>query len=132
MPLSNLAVYAFAVVLIAAGVYHFINPRFYDPIMPDWFPKPLANAAGGVAEVVIGISHAGTRYPYLRPLRGLRPDGDLSAPTHLGCDESAPGHRATLGSGATVGDSVRVDLLVVVGGSAIGWVIGIQSLIASL
>ena len=53
---SDLAVYAFAVVLIAAGVYHFINPRFYDPIMPDWFPKPLANAAGGVAEVIIGIT----------------------------------------------------------------------------
>ena len=41
--------------MLAAGVYHFVNPGFYDPIMPDWFPKPLANAAGGVAELVIGV-----------------------------------------------------------------------------
>jgi len=41
--------------LLAAGVYHFVNPSFYDPFMPDWFPKPLANAAGGVAEILIGI-----------------------------------------------------------------------------
>ncbi len=47
--------YLFAVLLIAAGAYHFVNPAFYDPIMPDWFPKALANAAGGIAEIVIGI-----------------------------------------------------------------------------
>ncbi len=23
--------------------------------MPGWFPKPLANAAGGIAEIVIGL-----------------------------------------------------------------------------
>lgn len=47
--------YLFAILLIAAGVYHFVNPAFYDPIMPDWFPKVFANAAGGIAEIVIGI-----------------------------------------------------------------------------
>lgn len=47
--------YLFAILLIAAGVYHFVNPAFYDPIMPAWFPKALANAAGGLAEIVIGI-----------------------------------------------------------------------------
>lgn len=45
----------FAVILLAAGVYHFINPAFYDPIMPAWFPKRVANALGGVAEIIIGI-----------------------------------------------------------------------------
>ena len=48
--------YVFAVVLIVAGIYHFVNPVFYYGIMPEWFPKPLANAAGGVAEIVIGIA----------------------------------------------------------------------------
>ena len=48
-------IYIFAAVMLAAGIYHFVNPPFYDPIMPDWFPKPLANAAGGVAEIVIGV-----------------------------------------------------------------------------
>ena len=45
----------FGLVLVAAGVYHFVNPAFYDPVMPSWFPKRLANAAGGIAEVVFGI-----------------------------------------------------------------------------
>jgi uncharacterized membrane protein len=44
----------FGILLFAAGVYHFVNPAFYDPFMPDWFPKPLANAASGIAELIIG------------------------------------------------------------------------------
>ncbi len=48
-------VYVFAAVLLLAGLYHFINPQFYHPFMPDWFPKSLANAAGGLAELLIGI-----------------------------------------------------------------------------
>lgn len=24
--------------------------------MPEWFPKPLANAAGGAAEIIIGLA----------------------------------------------------------------------------
>ena len=46
----------FAILLLAAGVYHFVNPAFYDPFMPSWFPKALANAAGGVAELIIGVA----------------------------------------------------------------------------
>ena len=51
-----LLAYLFALVLIAAGCYHFINPQFYDPFMPDWFPKVAANAAGGLAELLIGVA----------------------------------------------------------------------------
>ena len=51
----QLLIYAFAVVLIVAGVYHFVNPTFYFPFMPEWFPKTLANAAGGAAEILIGV-----------------------------------------------------------------------------
>jgi uncharacterized membrane protein len=49
-------VIAFGVLLIAAGVYHFVNPAFYNPMMPKWFPRKLANTAGGIAEIVIGIA----------------------------------------------------------------------------
>lgn len=45
----------FAIVLLLAGIYHFVNPDFYGPFMPSWFPKQLANAAGGLAEILIGI-----------------------------------------------------------------------------
>ncbi|MCP9235163.1 MauE/DoxX family redox-associated membrane protein [Lewinella sp. JB7] len=48
--------YGFALVLIAAGIYHFVNPQFYFAFMPSWFPKPLANAVGGVAEVIVGVA----------------------------------------------------------------------------
>ncbi len=53
----------FALVLLAAGVYHFVNPAFYEPFMPSWFPKALANAAGGLAELLIGV---GLLIPSLR------------------------------------------------------------------
>jgi uncharacterized membrane protein len=52
MPFS---IIAFGVILIAAGAYHFVNPTFYNPMMPRWFPKELANAAGGIVEIIIGI-----------------------------------------------------------------------------
>jgi uncharacterized membrane protein len=48
-------VIAFGVLLIGAGAYHFINPAFYNAMMPKWFPRELANAAGGIAEIIIGI-----------------------------------------------------------------------------
>ena len=61
----SIAVLLFGLLLIAAGVYHFVNPKFYDPFMPEWFPKPLANAAGGIAEIVIG---AGLLFPATRTI----------------------------------------------------------------
>ncbi|MEL7161907.1 MAG: hypothetical protein AAFN92_14190 [Bacteroidota bacterium] len=45
----------FGLVLLAAGIYHFVNPAFYNPFMPAWFPKRLANAAGGLTEIIIGV-----------------------------------------------------------------------------
>lgn len=46
----------FGIILLVAGVYHFVNPAFYDAFMPSWFPKSLANAAGGAVEIIIGIA----------------------------------------------------------------------------
>ncbi|MBC6992817.1 hypothetical protein QWY85_15610 [Neolewinella lacunae] len=56
--------YVFAIILLAAGAYHFYNPGFYHPFMPEWFPKSLANTAGGLAELLIG---AGLLLPVTRP-----------------------------------------------------------------
>ena len=50
----SIAAYIFAVVLIAAGIYHFVNPSFYYPIIPRWLPAKAANLAGGAAEIVLG------------------------------------------------------------------------------
>ncbi len=63
----TLFAYGFAVILIIAGSYHFINPTFYYPIIPSWMPRVAANIAGGVAEIVIGLAmlFPATRVPGL-------------------------------------------------------------------
>ena len=61
----HIFIIGFGVLLVVAGVYHFVSPAFYDPIMPGWFPKRLANAAGGIAEIIIG---AGMIFPDTRTL----------------------------------------------------------------
>lgn len=53
--LPRMLIYLFAFILLAAGAYHFYHPAFYDPFMPDWFPKLLANYAGGAAELIVGL-----------------------------------------------------------------------------
>ncbi len=47
----------FGLGFILAGIYHFINPEFYYPMMPGWFPAPeVLNFAAGLAEVVLGAA----------------------------------------------------------------------------
>jgi uncharacterized membrane protein len=45
-----------AALYIMAGINHFVNPRMYMYIMPDWVPaKKMTNALVGVAEVLLGV-----------------------------------------------------------------------------
>ncbi len=45
-----------ALLYIAAGINHFLNPDFYVKIMPPYFPNPLFWVQlSGVAEVLLGI-----------------------------------------------------------------------------
>lgn len=45
-----------AIMYAAAGVYHFINPRFYEVLMPAWLPShSLLNVLGGIAEIILAI-----------------------------------------------------------------------------
>jgi uncharacterized membrane protein len=45
-----------AVLYIAAGVNHFINPRAYFKLIPPYLPNPIAfNYAAGFAEIIGGI-----------------------------------------------------------------------------
>ena len=53
---------------VAAGLNHFIAPRFYLPIMPPALPWPLALIyVSGVAEILGGI---GVLIPSMRKLAG--------------------------------------------------------------
>ena len=48
--------YVMAVLYVAAGVYHFINPKFYQKIMPTYLPwhMPLIYISG-VLEIVFAF-----------------------------------------------------------------------------
>ncbi len=48
--------YVMAVLYVAAGIYHFINPRFYQKIMPTYLPWhiPLVYISG-VCEIIFAL-----------------------------------------------------------------------------
>lgn len=57
-----------ALLFVAAGINHFVNPGFYLKITPDFVPWPLAMIyLSGVFEVLGGI---GVLVPNLRPAAG--------------------------------------------------------------
>ena len=53
--LKKAALYIFALFFIVAGVNHFINPAFYLPLIPPYFPFPaIINIVSGVLEIIAG------------------------------------------------------------------------------
>ena len=45
-----------AFLFIAAGAYHFINPKLYKKIVPPWIPYPSEVVViSGVAEILLGL-----------------------------------------------------------------------------
>jgi len=48
--------YVMAVLYVAAGIYHFVNPKMYQRIMPTYLPwhLPLVYISG-VCEIVFGL-----------------------------------------------------------------------------
>ena len=48
--------YIMALVYVAAGIYHFVNPKLYMKIMPPYLPYHLQLIyISGVIEIVLGI-----------------------------------------------------------------------------
>ena len=42
--------------MMVSGIYHLYNPEFYVPIVPSWFPFPLAIVyLSGILELLLGI-----------------------------------------------------------------------------
>jgi len=60
--------YLLAVIMIFAGIYHFVNPNFYKHFIPRPFPKLLSNILAGIIEIVIGLALI---WPSYRKLGGL-------------------------------------------------------------
>lgn len=48
--------YLMSVLYFVAGVNHFVNPKFYLRIIPEWFPWHNAiNYGSGTAEIILAI-----------------------------------------------------------------------------
>ena len=53
--MKEITLFLMAVLYIAAGLNHFVNPRFYAKIIPPLVPLPKAvNYMSGLAEIVLG------------------------------------------------------------------------------
>ncbi|NDE60083.1 MAG: DoxX family membrane protein, partial [Acidimicrobiia bacterium] len=52
------------VLVFLAGVQHFVNPDFFNDIVPPWLPpsESFWTYASGVAELIIGAMLISTKY----------------------------------------------------------------------
>ena len=56
MDITKLLIYVYVVFFISAGVNHFLNPQFYDAIVPDFIPFPrLIHQITGVIEIILPL-----------------------------------------------------------------------------
>lgn len=54
--LYTIGLYILSALLIAGGFAHFFKPRFYERMMPLWFPvHRFTVAVSGIAEIVLGV-----------------------------------------------------------------------------
>ena len=56
MDITKLLIYVYVVFFISAGINHFLNPQFYDALVPDFIPFPrLVHQITGVLEIIIPL-----------------------------------------------------------------------------
>jgi uncharacterized membrane protein len=54
--ITKLLIYVYIIFFIGAGVNHFLNPQFYDAIVPQFIPFPrLVHQITGVLEIIIPL-----------------------------------------------------------------------------
>ena len=56
MDITKVLIYVYIIVFIGAGINHFLNPQFYDAIVPQFIPFPrLVHQITGVLEIIIPL-----------------------------------------------------------------------------
>ena len=56
MDITKLLIYVYVVFFISAGINHFLNPQFYDALVPDFIPFPrLVHQITGVIEIILPL-----------------------------------------------------------------------------
>jgi len=54
--ITKLLIYVYVVFFISAGINHFLNPQFYDALVPDFIPFPrLVHQITGVIEIILPL-----------------------------------------------------------------------------
>jgi uncharacterized membrane protein len=54
--ITKLLTYVYVVFFISAGINHFLNPQFYDALVPDFIPFPrLVHQITGVIEIILPL-----------------------------------------------------------------------------
>tara|TARA_A100001037_G_scaffold153736_1_gene138752 strand:+ start:228 stop:599 length:372 start_codon:yes stop_codon:yes gene_type:complete len=54
--ITKVLIYVYVIFFIGAGVNHFLNPQFYDAIVPQFIPFPrLVHQITGVLEIIIPL-----------------------------------------------------------------------------
>ena len=56
MDITKVLIYVYIIFFIGAGINHFLNPQFYDAIVPQFIPFPrLIHQITGVLEIIIPL-----------------------------------------------------------------------------
>ena len=56
MDITKVLIYVYVIFFIGAGVNHFLNPQFYDAIVPQFIPFPrFVHQFTGVLEIIIPL-----------------------------------------------------------------------------
>ncbi len=56
MDITKVLIYVYIVFFIGAGINHFLNPQFYDAIVPQFIPFPrLVHQITGALEIIIPL-----------------------------------------------------------------------------
>ena len=55
--MKKISFYGLVIFFILAGLNHFIDPEFYYPLIPPYFPFPIwINVISGLLEIVLGTA----------------------------------------------------------------------------
>ena len=63
MDITKLLIYVYVVFFISAGINHFLNPQFYDSLVPNFIPYPrFVHQFTGVLEMLIPFLFLGQHF----------------------------------------------------------------------
>ena len=56
MEITKVLIYVYILFFVGAGINHFLNPQFYDAIVPEFIPYPrFVHQFTGILEIVIPL-----------------------------------------------------------------------------